>query len=493
MMKTKVSRIMSTQHPDNVTVPFFAENSVMSGDDEIKEAFYAFSHLGIDEQLWDAEGKEVDNFVVKKLLTRYEDYFSKNLLGKDKFITMRVPNPEVEKNEGKILLESLHSIPRNYDIGKCFYDRDIPPVFEATVPMCSSEKPLIRIREYYKKFIIGNKSKELFKGDISVSEWLGEMMPDDIRVTPLFETRDAITNSDKYVEKYMEFEKIKDMQRVWFARSDPAINYGSASAVLINKIGLFKLDKLQEKLSIDILPVIGCGSVPFRGNFSPETIDHILKGYPSIQTFTSQSAFKYDYPVTKVIEAIDKAKSKKRGASPFVDEREAEKFVDKMETDYRESIRLLAPTINLMSKYIPQRRLRKLHISLFGYGRETDDGVKLPRAIKFCASMYSLGLPPEVLGLSGLSEKDIDDMREYYPNIDGDMRDALKFFNKKNLDFFPKKIQEKVSDITSRFEHDPDEEHNKITSEILNGFKKQDMLKLHENIIKAGKIRRFLG
>ena len=68
---------MSTQHPDNVRPPFFSDNSVLGGDDEIKEAFYGFSHLGCREQLWDCEGKEVDNFVVKKLLTRYENYFSK--------------------------------------------------------------------------------------------------------------------------------------------------------------------------------------------------------------------------------------------------------------------------------------------------------------------------------------------------------------------------------------------------------------------------------
>jgi len=39
-------------------------------EDEIQEAYYAFSHLGCDEQMWDCEGKEVDNYLVKKLLTK---------------------------------------------------------------------------------------------------------------------------------------------------------------------------------------------------------------------------------------------------------------------------------------------------------------------------------------------------------------------------------------------------------------------------------------
>ncbi|GAH87835.1 unnamed protein product, partial [marine sediment metagenome] len=44
---------------------------------EIQEAYYAFSHLNCDEQMWDCEGKEVDNYVVKKLLTKYELFFQR--------------------------------------------------------------------------------------------------------------------------------------------------------------------------------------------------------------------------------------------------------------------------------------------------------------------------------------------------------------------------------------------------------------------------------
>ena len=112
MPKHNVSRTMSTQHPDNVNTPFFSDSAELGGEDEIKEVFYAFSHIHSKEQLWDCEGKEVDNFVVKKLLTKYEPYFKKHILGKDVFLTLRVPNPSVEKNEAKILLETLESIPR---------------------------------------------------------------------------------------------------------------------------------------------------------------------------------------------------------------------------------------------------------------------------------------------------------------------------------------------------------------------------------------------
>ncbi|GAG41315.1 unnamed protein product, partial [marine sediment metagenome] len=126
----KIPRCMSTQHPDNVHLPFFAESSDLGGEDEIQEAFYAYSHLGCDEQMWDAEGKEVDGFVVKKLLTKYPDYFTKTRLGKDIFLTIRVPNPVEEKAEAKVLIETLESIPRSFDAANLFFNDDIAPIFE---------------------------------------------------------------------------------------------------------------------------------------------------------------------------------------------------------------------------------------------------------------------------------------------------------------------------------------------------------------------------
>lgn len=491
-MAIKISRLMSTQHPDNINTPFFADNSVMGGDDEIKEAFYSFSHLGIDEQLWDAEGKEVDNFVLKKLFTRYPYYFKKNILGKEKFLTLRVPNPDVEKKEGKILLESLNSIPRNFDVSKAFYNNDVPPIFEVTVPMCSSERPLIRIHEYYKKFVIKTQEKYLYKGDITLADWLGKLEPKDIRVTPLFETKDAIINADKYVEKYIKFEKIKELQRVWFARSDPALNYGSTSAVLAGKVGLLKLYNLQERLSIEILPIIGCGSAPFRGNFKPTNVKEMLHAYPSMQTFTVQSAFKYDYSPQEVINGIEEVKSTKRRAPLPIDISFAIRMINKMEKDYQDSIKLLVNNINMINPYIPARRKRKLHVGLFGYARKTSK-ISLPRAIQFCGSLYSLGLPPEILGMSVISKNELDKIKEFYQTIDEDMADALQYLNKENLKYFPLGIKKRVEKVCKLFEFNVDEEHKKITNQIIKGLKKQDVVTIKEGVLEAGKIRKFLG
>ncbi len=488
----KIPRVMSTQHPDNVTIPSFCKSHIMAGDDEVYEAFYAFSKLNIEEQLWDAEGKEVDNFVIKKLFSNYTNYFQKNILGQDRFITFRIPNPDVEKDEGKILLESLNSIPRNFDIGKKFYGKDIPPIFEVMIPMCFSYKNLIRVHEFYKRFIVKNQTERLFPNDITVSEWLGPIKPEDIRVTPLFETKDAILNSHKFVEKYIEFEKIKNLQRVWFARSDPALNYGSVACVLLLKMGAMNLFKLQEKKSMDIFPIMGCGSAPFRGNFTPLNADKMLKGYPSFQTFTAQSAFKYDYKEEKVRKAVDLVNNTKRKKPIMVDEDKILPIIDKIEKDYQSSIPLIIKRLNEITSFIPKRRKRKLHIDLFGYARKSGN-VQLPRAITFCAGLYSLGLPPELLGLSTLTGNEIDAIKECYITLDDDMKDALQYFNKNSLKLFPKPLQTKALKVASLFEYEDNTSHNEETDKIIRALGKNDNYNIKEHIHKAGKIRQFLG
>lgn len=498
MEKTKdginIPRVMSTQHPDNVSAPFFSESSVLHGEDEIKEAFYSYSHLRCTEQLWDYEGKEVDNFVVKKLLTRYEQYFKKNVLGKDVFLTLRVPNPEVEKNEAKILLETLESIPRCFDTAKTFYGDDIAPIFEVAVPMVQDYKTVSRVANYYSRFVHGKAQKSLIKDDITIDKWIGNISPEKIRVIPLLETRDAMMNADKIALAHMKETKTEDYQRVWLARSDPALNYSNTSALLTAKIALQKLSVLQEKTSVSILPILGCGSAPFRGNLKPTNVNNILAEYPSVQTFTIQSAFKYDFDERQVISAIDTMQSIVRKKSQHIDEKIAEKILTKTADEYSEEIKFLAPLINQYSEYVPERRKRKLHIGLFGYSR-SHKGISLPRAIKFCSALYSYGLPPEILGLSALTENELDALRDMHKNFDSDMKDSLKYLNLDNIKIYNEKFARKVEDTIKKInvDYEIDAAHKKITSIIIKDMGEKNTVAITENIQRAAWIRQFLG
>jgi len=482
---------MSTQHPDNVHTPFFSDSAELGGEDEIKEVFYAYSHIHCREQLWDCEGKEVDNYVVKKLLSKYEPYFSKHVLGKEMFLTLRVPNPSVEKGEAKVLLETLESIPRNFDAAKLFYNDDVVPIFEIALPMTTDSKELIRIAEYYKHHVVGKQHHKL-GNDITIAEWIGKFQPEKLRIIPLIEEKNSILNPEKIVAPYIESQKVDDYQRVWLARSDPALNYGNLATVLMLKISLQRLQRLQEKSSIEILPILGCGSAPFRGNFKPTNIKNCMEGYPSVQTFTLQSAFKYDYNIHEVTNAIKFLNETKPSKPVAVDEKRCISIIEKLVKEYQKQVKLVVGFVNTIAPHIPSRRKRKLHIGLFGYSRKVG-ALKLPRAITFCAALYSYGLPPEMLGLNALSEKDIDYVKDVYANFDNDLKDSLKYFNRNNLKIFPNEIAKKAEAIAKKFNYCIEPKHKKITSIILQDLKRKDFRLLEENITRAGFIRGFLG
>lgn len=481
---------MSTQHPDNVLLPFFAESQDMSGDDEIQEAYYAFSHLGCDEQMWDCEGKEVDDFVVRKLLTKYAHFFKKTKLGEDVFLTLRVPNPDVEKDEAKVLIETLESIPRSCDASRLFYEKDAPPpIFEVILPMTMSHQSLNRIYYYYKDFVVGKQNKPFYPGDITISEWIGECRPERINIIPLFEDKIHQLEAHNIMREYLKDKDIQH-QRVFIARSDPAMNYGMVSAILCNKIALQRLRRLSEETGVKIYPILGAGSAPFRGHLAPETVGMVLDEYPDVQTFTVQSAFKYDNPVPSVISAINKLKSSQMMKGYDVDEGKCIDMIEKVSAEYKKNIESLAPIINDVAGFVPRRRMRKLHVGLFGYARSMGK-IKLPRVISFCAACYSIGLPPEIIGMNALTSEDTACLKNIYVNFMYDMQTAMSYFNEDVFEILPEDVKKSLKLNWVDYKVNP--EHKAITSRIIRHIKNKDNANLQGMLIEAAHIRRFLG
>ncbi len=484
----QIPRCMSTQHPDNVHTPFFSSGEIIFGEDEVKEAYYAFSHLGCTEQMWDCEGKEVDTYVVKKLLTGYESFFRTNKLGEDVFITLRVPNPTVEKAEAKILLETLESIPRSYDAAQLFYGRDIAPIFEVILPMTTSHLCLDRIYKYYKDYIVERQYNSLRPGDISLQDWIGEFLPRSINVIPLFEDLEHMVNADRIVMDYLE-DKTPAYQRVFLARSDLAMNYGFAAAVLINKIALQRFEQVAAIKGIPLLPMVGVGSAPFRGNLKPSTARRLMAEYPSVQTFTIQSSFKYDNPVDEVREGVRQLNEGVVKPAMQVDEERCLEIVQRYAAEYNRQVVELAPIINAAAKYVPKRRARKLHIGLFGYARSME-GVSLPRAISFTCALYSIGLPPEVLGLSALSTDDYRFIKEVFVNADADFADALSCLDI-DAEILPASIRKKLDKLGIAYE--TDQEHLQMTRDVHASLKAARTERIGEVMLLAANRRGFLG
>ena len=488
----RIPRCMSTQHPDNVAMPFFAQSALLTAEDEVREAYYAFSHLGCDEQMWDFEGKEVDGHVVEKLLSTYESYFAEHPIGESVRLTPRIPNPALEPTQAKLVLEVLQSLPRHADIARVFYDRERPPIFELIHPMTTSARELDRVRGYYERFVAGMEDVTLDSDERPLGAWFGRFSPSTIRMIPLIEDREHLLAADELVRDYVR-DKDLDYVRVFIARSDPALNYGYPSAVLLALVALDRLDALERETGVAIYPVIGVGSVPFRGGLAPRTVDRYIATYPSVQTATIQSAFKYDHAPEAVREGIAKLREHPRGAPlRLAEDGRTFDLLERLVTRYQAEVQELAPLVNAVARAVPRRRLRKLHVGLFGYNRASA-GVTLPRAIPFCASLYSLGLPPELIGLAALTDADWTWLRATIPAVEDELTDALRYLDADRRAWLPHLVRESVSRALALVGlPESDADHKAIASEVRR-IADSGGAQMTELIVRAAALRRFLG
>ena len=396
---------MSTQHPDNVSTPPWADSEVIEGEAELQEAFLAYKDLGCDEVMWDSEGKDVDTNVVRKLFSSYPDYFRKNVIGEDIFLTYRVPNPQIEVAERKILTATLDTIPLSSDVATVFHNRETVPVFEVILPFTTSGKELAWLHDYYGKAIAGVQNIRL-SDSMTVKRWIGDLRPKEISVIPLVEDMEHLLLIDELVEEYLRLVKT-DQMRVFIARSDPALNYGLIPSVLLAKVALARLHSVEMSTGVQVHPMIGVGAMPFRGHLSPVNVNAFLEEYKGLSTVTVQSAFRYDYPAAAVRTAISSLNSKLPNGVPMEigegDEKTLRAVMHRLISAYQSRIEELAPLVNSVANFVPRRRARKLHIGLFGYSRNVK-GKAMPRAIPFAAAFYSIGIPPEFIGASALAE-----------------------------------------------------------------------------------------
>jgi phosphoenolpyruvate carboxylase len=401
----RTPRTMSTQHPDNAVNPEWAEGEVIEGDAELREAYSAYKDLGCDEVMWDSEGKDVDTHVVRKLFSAYPEYFQEHVIGEDVFLTYRVPNPQVEVAEKKIVTETLQTIPLSADVASVFLKRKAVPVFEVILPFTTSGKELAWLSDYYRRAIAGVESMKL-AGSVTVKDWVGDFRPKEIEVIPLVEDMEHLLLIDRLVKEYIQTAKVKHM-RVFIARSDPALNYGVIPAVILSKIALSKLHSVEKETGVSMHPMIGVGSLPFRGHLSPTTVGDFLNEYRGLSTVTIQSAFRYDYPQQTVKNGVSHLNANLPNGEPrpinAEEETQLRLTMYKLIAAYQSRVEALAPFINSIAQFVPRRRARKLHIGLFGYSRSVR-GKAMPRAIPFAASFYSIGIPPEFIGASALSE-----------------------------------------------------------------------------------------
>ncbi len=500
----KIPATMATQHPDNSCKTYFTDKRFISATDEVEECYRCFSELGVDEYMWDWEGKFVDEAVIDRLFNSYHDYFKENQIGRDIFLTFRIPN---------IWIESSHKLPRAFmnllssEKAANDYKLHPTPLFEIILPMTTSADQLIYLQKAFKK--IAQATADIFQLKSKL---------DMVELIPLLEEFQVMANCKNILHEYVkslkeEYDHKPSYIRIFTARSDPAINGGFIPAKLSAKLAINLYHEFEDETGIEVHPWIGGGSLPFRGGINPENIEAAIEEYKGVSTLTAQSAFRYDYDLDEVKAAIKKMNSKlpnnrKKYIRLSKDEQEAIKELNTQSIAiYQPIIEKIADTINTVSVKLPSHRERVQHIGLFGYSRGVGK-VKLPRAIKFTGALYSLGLPPELIASGRVLKlakemKILDLVEKLCPYLREDFAHAGHYLNKENLEHMCKnngvwkEIRDEIDYIEDYLGIDigPKEPHHIIhrnfTSNIFHRLNLDE--DFSRDVLKAAEIRKSLG
>ncbi|HAX73995.1 MAG TPA: phosphoenolpyruvate carboxylase, partial [Firmicutes bacterium] len=280
----------------------------------------------------------------------------------------------------------------------------------------------------------------------------------------------SLVNIDKIINEYYEYMCSKNYElkslRVMLARSDSAMSYGIVSSVLAVRIGISTIHKWGQEHDVEIAPILGCGALPFRGHLTAENIENIFKTYAGVKTFTIQSGLKYDHGSEKTKEVVNRLKENNYMENfKLLSEEDIDlmkEYIGIFSKYYIDLFTKIVPDIVSIGRFIPKNRDR-LATSKSGlqYVREaidvseildlvkdpklkeelsklnTDVNCSVPRAINFTASMYTVGLTPEFMGVGrGLQEinekygqSGIDKLIEFFPQLKADLIFAAKYTN----------------------------------------------------------------
>jgi phosphoenolpyruvate carboxylase len=116
--------------------------------------------------------------------------------------------------------------------------------------------------------------------------------------------------------------------------------------------------------------------------------------------------------------------------------------------------------------------------------------VTLPRAISFTCSLYSLGLPPELIAFDALSEDDLAFVLDAYPSFRAKIDDAVRY-----ADFQGPLMTDSLRSALAAagFEGTGGEEHLAIVRRIRADLERGELAQIGDLVLRGALLRRFLG
>ena len=509
MLVRQLSRIgiplaMCTQHPDSASKCVDASEEVQEAIKDITP--FEQGGFNCDEKMVDYEGKLTPYHQVKWIAEELARLGFK--AGSDFILTPRLPNPRLEQLDRHLMVL----------IATLVVNLEVPGAVRYVInPMTGSTKELLDLQ------------RRIWTITRLLEEETGKRIESEVKVIPLIEDLDSMLNISELLRRWIIESAVftrSDIVRVMLGKSDTAMIYGHIPSILGIKIALSKLWRLGKELGVKIYPILGVGRLPFRGHLGPDSVNEFADTYRWFYTVTIQSGIRFDMGPQAVREVLEKLQDKV-GRTPRVYTAEEEYIIKRVckifTAEYLKFIVQIADKILLINNFIPRRRER---LEVAKYSREVIDGaifsedkdlinyveehkIILPRAINFVAALYTMGIPPTVIGL-GRALKKIEQafpehvidlvLREVMPILRKDLEFDLALLDldlaKKYIGLkLYKLLQEDLEEIKSRLNIEPmigewAERHKMLIRLFHQNIGKEEGVKY---LVEAGIVRGSLG
>lgn len=440
---------MGTQHPDSA-------GKYISIQEEASEAVAALTPapegLGLEEFMIDFEGKMTPYHQTAEIAHSLLD---KGLVpGRDVFLTPRISSATAE-TVFRQLMALMSIIEADYDIVRAHENGAIE---EVILPMVKGADDLFVLRRRIADIIeLGHK------------EFGMERDPNSLQIIPLVED---IPNMLGFADFYRQYHRrcqeagyTNRRLRFMMARSDSAMIYGLVAAVLAVKLMISDGAGLGDELGLESAPILGGGALPFRGHVTVANLPALIKDFSGIKTVTIQSGLRYDHEPGAATEAAAILKKELPGSEARRLDAAESTFVKdvlvRFAAEYMSDFSSVAGLVTKLADIVPQQRDRLTSRGSTGYARRAPDPAELgrfttdqdlaaklkaitmpgdtdiPRAITFTAALYSVGLPPEFIGvgrgLQAVAEahgrEGIERLLEFYPGLTRDLHFAGRFLS----------------------------------------------------------------
>lgn len=452
----KIPSTMATQHPDSATRLVRVSEEV---DEALRSLKQSEDGLGCDEYLIDYMGKLTPYHQIGQIIRAMGRELDE-IPGKDVFLTPRMVSSFRDEPFRQIM--TLTAVMEGIYESTQIYGE--PGVREMVHTMTTIDE-LKRTRDRARSIL------KMLQRDIRIAEG------SDIQVIPLFEGVPELLSLEIILPRFTEE---LGGQRLFLGKSETSLVYGHAATSLAFKIALADIGSAAKNLGTSYYPIFGGGCLPFRGHITLENVENVLAEYRGVRTYTIQSGMRYDHGQEKTRKLVEKIRSGVAGEDFLefsVGDRDLiVKSIVIFAKNYLEELLEISDRVVQVATLVPNQRERLLESSDVAYYQAIRDIdsflpfcpdheirsqisrldhkklLSLPRSIRFTAALYTVGLPPEFLGV-GAALKEIGEklgqawldrlLDEVFPSLRGDLKFASRFLREDSAEdpFMTKRIR----------------------------------------------------